>query len=91
MSSYNPDNLKSELFDFGTGEWKTVDDYPFTSSRVTSYVMIYIPETLSYLVIGGSDGGTEIVVLSQIARFKGGKWSDAGRLNFARRVSFFFN
>ena len=86
LGSYNPDNVKAELFDFGTCAWKTVDDYPFTSrSRVSSHDMVYIPETNWFIVIGGADGHNE---LSQIAKFEHDKWSGAGRLKYARKVIF---
>ena len=47
--------------------------------------MLFIAETRSYLLIGGYDGDDD---LSQIAKFQGGVWSDAGQLNSARRVCF---
>ena len=83
VGSYSPANVKAELFNFGTGAWTTVDDYPFTSSQgVTDFDMIYISETFSYFVIGGKSPS-----LSQIAQFKDGAWFDAGHLNSARAVS----
>ena len=84
VGSYYPNNAKAELYNFGTGSWKTVSDYPFSSKSVYSYDMLYIPDTSSYLVIGGSDGNG----LSQIAKFFNGNWIDAGQLNLPRTVSF---
>ena len=86
VGSWYPNNKKAELYNFGTGAWKMIDDYPFgsESERLSDYEMLYIPETRSYLVIGGDDG----YYLSQIAKLKNGAWSDAGRLNSARYVSF---
>ena len=58
---------------FDTGKWNTNDDYPFTNvcaTMVVDFAMLYIPETLSYLLIGGSDdSGTSFVYISQIAKF----------------------
>ena len=85
VGSYSPNNKKTELYNFGSGSWKAVKDYPFTSGpRITDYDMVYIPEVLAFLVIGGYDGFS----LSQIGKLKDGQWSDAGKLNTARRVSF---
>ena len=75
------------MFNFGTGTWKTVDDYPFGSgSFVVGHDLLYIPETSSYLIIGGSDGPGK--ALFQIAKFKDVAWFDAGRSNSAHNVSF---
>ena len=49
--------------------------------------MLYIPEAASFFVIGGWDGQS---VISQIAKLKNGKWTDAGQLNTARRVIIFY-
>ena len=87
FGSVSPNNRKAELFNFGNGGWKQVDDYPFGSGEsdsVYDYDMVYISETQSYLVIGGYSAS----YLSQIAKFKDGVWSDAGQLNSGRRVSF---
>ena len=85
VGSAYPANNKAELYNFGSGTWKTVDDYPFCRGMGCSdYDMLYIPETSSYLVIGGDSSRP----ISQIARFKDGAWSDAGKLNSARVVSF---
>ena len=74
------------MFEFRTGKWMAVDDYPFTSDVFISYEMIYIPEFLSYFVIGGADGTG--IDMSQITMFTNGKWVNAGKLNLARVVSF---
>ena len=74
------------MFEFRTSKWMAVKDYPYTSDVFNSYEMIYIPELLSYLVIGGADGtGAD---MSQLAMLTNGEWVDAGRLNSARVVSF---
>ena len=83
VGSFNPHSVKAETYNFGTGAWKTVSDYPF-GSRVYSYAMVYIPAKSSYFVIGGSDG----IGLTQIARLTNGVWSYAGQLNSGRAVSF---
>ena len=83
VGSWSSYNKKAELYSFDTGTWITADDYPFGSgSGLADYAMLYIPETSSYLVIGGMASG------SQIAEFKDGAWYDAGRLNSVRGVSF---
>ena len=87
VGSVSPNNRKAELYYSGTGDWKTVDDYPFGSEEsdsVYDFDMVYISETQSYLVIAGYSAS----YLSQIAKFKNGVWSDAGQLNSGRRVSF---
>ena len=62
--------------------WKTVADHPFPSARINGYAMVYMPETRSCLVIGGTDGDGNGNLL-QIAKIQGEVWSDAGRLNSA--------
>ena len=77
----------TELYNFGTGEWKRVGNYPFADgSFVNDYDILYIPEMSSYLLIGGAIGSGQMS--SQIAKFKEGVWSDAGQLNTSRAVSF---
>ena len=91
MGSYltTPDNVKAELYEFGTGVWTTVPDYPF-GSAVAFYDMVYISQTSAYYVIGGQDGFIlSTITLSKIGMFKNGAWSEAGQLNTARRVSFY--
>ena len=83
VGSSRPDNVKAELYDFGTGGWTTVQDYPY-GTYVAYYDMVYVPATSAYYVIGGYDGGS----LSQIAKFKNGAWTEVGQLNTAREVSF---
>ena len=86
VGSKHPNNVKAEMFEFRTGKWMAVEDYPYTSDVFNSYEMIYIPELLSYLVIGGADGtGAD---MSQLAMLTNGEWVEAGRLNSARVVSF---
>ena len=85
VGSWQPYNIKAELYDFGSAAWTEVEDYPFASGSFVAYIdMVFIPEESSYFVIGGFSGSD----LSQIARFKDGEWSDAGQLNTARQVSF---
>ena len=74
------------MFSFGTGDWNTVLDYPFGGgSGIYYYDMMFIPETSSYLVIGGFAGDSQ---LAQIARLKDGTWTNAGQLNSVRMVSY---
>ena len=80
-----PDNVKAELYDFGTDAWTTVQDYPSDAGFIVNYDMVYIPATSAYYVIGGYDG----VYLSTIGMFKNGAWSEAGQLKTARSVSFY--
>ena len=77
------------MYSFGTGNWNTVNDYPGSGPYpgVCSYDMLYIPETRSYLVIGGDDGSGNDEV-SQIFKFEDGIWYDVGRLNSGRNVKF---
>ena len=74
-SSYWPDNKKAEMYSFESGSWQTTNDYPFDDRNLADYDMLYISEAQSYLVIGGF---SHRIILSQIAKFKNGKWSDAG-------------
>ena len=71
------------MFDFGTGGWTTVDDYPYGSgSGIFAYDMLFISKWNAYIVIGGSDASR----LAQIAKFQNGVWSNAGHLKKARDV-----
>ena len=90
VGSYDYDNVnyvnnKAELYDFGTGDWTTVQDYPYAAGLIVDYEMVYVPATSAYYVIGGYDGGD----LSTIGMFKNGAWTEVGQLNTARQVSFF--
>ena len=54
VGSGNPYHKKAELYEFGTGAWLEVDDYPVNDeTSVYNYDMVYISETSSYYVIGG--------------------------------------
>ena len=83
------------MYNFHTGGWKTIADYPFGSKQgLVYYDMLYLLEILSYFVIGGysgfdgsSGGGGSSV--SQIAKLTNGAWSDAGKLKKARKVSLY--
>ena len=86
VGSYSPNNAKAEVYDFGTGDWTTVPDYPHGVRYVSDHDMVYIPQTSAYYVIGGYDGSDRI---STIAMLKNGAWSEAGHLNTARTVSFY--
>ena len=80
-----PTLIKTELYEFDTGVWMSLDDYPFVGETyVCHYDMVFIDEISSYLVIGGYNDG----YLSQIGMLKNGVWSDAGQLNRVRTVSF---
>lgn len=84
VGSYNPSNVKAELYDYGTGDWTSVPDYPFGSgSSVYAFDMLFIGELSTYFVIGGYDINFS---MATIAKFKNGAWSHAGRLNSARQV-----
>ena len=85
VGSYDPYNIKAEMFNYGKGSWTTALDYPLASgSGFGYYDIIYLPERTAYYVIGGTDG----TFLATIAMFKNGAWSEAGHLNTARTVSF---
>ena len=80
------DNIKTELFDYGTNGWSTSEDYPFGNGEYVAYYdMLYIEELSAYFVIGGYSSGDD---LATIAKFANGVWSSAGELITARRVSF---
>ena len=79
VGSFKPYNKKAELYNFGTGAWKTVDDYPnpgLPGAGVYDHEMLYIAEIRSFLVIGGWNGPDGSDYLSQIAQFKNGIWYD---------------
>ena len=87
VGSYNPSNVKAELYDYGTGDWTSVQDYPFGSGpSVYAFDMLFIGELSAYFVIGGYDTNFSVAT---IAKFKNGAWSHAGRLNSARQVLYF--
>ena len=84
VGSYSPDNVKAELFNFETGSWTEVADYPFSNGVISHYDMLFIPDLSAYFVIGGwNDWGSS----ATIAMFKEDVWSDVGHLNEARDVS----
>ena len=81
-------NKKTELYNFIASTWKTVEDYPFGSgSGLGDHDMLYIPETSSFLVIGGAYGNNQVAT-TQIAKLKDDAWYDAGQLNSVHTVSF---
>ena len=56
VGSFNPSNVKTELYNSVTGSWTTMDDYPFfIGSTVNGHDMVYIPATSAFYVIGGDD------------------------------------
>ena len=86
VGSYNPNNVKAELFDFEMRSWKVVSDYPYSSGySVSWFTMLYVNELSSFIVIGGNnyDGDQ----LATIGKFRNGFWFVAGRMNEARFVS----
>ena len=88
VGSRGPNNVKAEVFDFGTGVWTRVPDYPFSPSAVAYYDTVYVTATLAYYVIDGISVSGDHDRLSTIAMFKNDVWSKAGQLNTARSVSF---
>ena len=85
VGSRLPDNIKAEHYNFGTGSWAVMEDYPFgDGSFIADFDMVYVAAKSAYYVIGGFSSGS----LSTIAMFKNGAWSQAGQLNTARYVSF---
>ena len=83
-------HVKAELYNFGTGAWKLVDDYPFATFAVYTYEIIFISEKNSFFVIGGSTGKYGKDQVSHIAKLANGVWSSAGNLKSVRAVSYFF-
>ena len=87
VGSRGPDNVKTELFDFGSNTWETMDDYPYGSTDSKGfgyYDMVFIQKSSAYYVIGGFDGK---INHATIAKFHNGVWSQAGQLNQSRHVS----
>ena len=82
-----PDNLKVELYNFGTGSWAVKEDYPLASGSAIGYFdMVYIAAKAAYYVIGGRNDHNNSQ--ATIAMFKDGAWSQASQLNTARYVSY---
>ena len=78
-------NIKAELFDFGTGGWTELGDYPYADrDNYFSYAMVYIDDLSAYIVVAGYVFGN----IKTIGMFKNGVWSQAGQLNTARNVIF---
>ena len=83
---------EAELYNFDSDTWRVIDKYPYGGPGglpyICDYDMLYNHEAQSYLVIGGAmlpfGGATSI----RIAQLKDGVWSDVGRLNVKREVSF---
>ena len=89
VGSYSPYNVKAELYNFGVGAWKTVENYPYAiGAGVYHYGMVFIPEKNSFFVIGGFTGEAGRDSISQIAKLNNGAWSSAGNLKSVRGVSF---
>ena len=94
VGSRTPNNVKAEVYDFGTGDWTSVQDYPYAAGTVAYCDMVFVPETSAYYVIGGFDEGWGIGGnwirrdQARIGMFKNGAWSEAGQLKTARYVSF---
>ena len=87
VGSYVPNNIKTELFDYGTNGWSTEADYPFGNGEYVAYYdMLYIEELSAYFIIGGRSSNSND--LATIAKFANGVWSWAGQLNAMRNVSF---
>ena len=85
VGSYEPHNVKAEVYDFVTDDWTTVQDCPYFGF-IFDYDMVYVPATSAYYVIGGVKNDWD--QLSTIGMFKNGAWSEVGQLNAARYVSF---
>ena len=78
-------NIKAELFDFGTGGWTELGDYPYVDrDYYFAYAMVYIDDLSAYIVVAGYVSRA----IKTIGMFKNGVWSDAGQLNTARNVIF---
>lgn len=89
VGSSSPDNAKAELYDFGTGDWTTVQDYWFGGATYIAYYdMVYVPSTSAYYLVGGHDDTVKQSLLERIAMFQNGAWSEAGQMHHARQVSF---
>ena len=89
VGSSNQYNIKAELYSFGIGVWKTVDDYPYATGKgVYGYEMVFIPVTKSYFVIGGATGQNGEGRVSHIAKLTNGPWYLA-ELKSVRSVRFF--
>ena len=86
VGSWAEYNVKAELYNFVTGAWKSVDDYPFATLSVYNYAMVFIPEIKSYFVIGGATGKMNADIVPHIAKLTNGAWSSAGNLKSARLV-----
>ena len=53
VGSYDPKNIKAEMYAFGTGAWTEVEDYLFVepgAKVICSYEMVYTPEASSFFV-----------------------------------------
>lgn len=72
------------MYDFATGGWTTVDDYPF-GRNVLYFDIVFIPDITAYIVVGGQIGGQ---FSDRIDKFQNGIWSNAGKLNSGRNVKF---
>ena len=90
VGSHGPYHIKAEVFSFKTGKWTKGDDYISGCRKsgdcaVARYDMLFISELSSFVVIGGYDG---VDYMATIAKFKKGKWSDAGQMKTARSVNY---
>ena len=88
VGSEDPYNVKTEVINLKNGKWTKGDDHMYgcqtAGCRVARFDMLFIPDISSFVVIGGHDGND---FMATIAKFKKGKWSDAGQINTARSVN----
>ena len=82
------------MFNFATNEWTEVADYPTDIVGIFAYDMVYLANIDAYVVIGGrddaarrrrSDSGPDDGAINM---FQNGAWSNVGKLNRPRGVSF---
>merc|ERR1711990_267087 len=77
-----PNGLKTEILDYDSQKWEQLADYPFsTGNRIAYYSTTSTDE--SVLIIGGYTYGSPSII-SIIAEYKNGSWTNIGNLAQAR-------
>ena len=82
-------HVKAEFYEFVTCSWMNVSDYHQDGNGyIYGYDMLYIEPLVAFYVIGGFFDNSRGYRGRNIAKFQNGTWSDVGKLNNKRQVSF---
>ena len=82
VGSYTPNNVKAEIYQFETGQWTEVADYPFDDDQIAYAPVVH--SNNGFIVFGGVISTTDYGRI--VARFdmETREWSQVGALNNGR-------